>query len=821
MAGRDALVGFVDELQRLRQLAGSPSLKRLAELAARSNRSLPRSTTSDKLTAKSLPDWDFVVAFVSACAAHAESIATPLAATSVDLKRWERVHWRLLQAVDSSRTDERLAAASRIEQQQRRRRGMDSSGASPAVIVVENEKGTAGVDVSTVPRQLPVPPQHFVGRRSQLASLTALAHAPHNARAVAIAAIVGTAGIGKTALAVHWAHSVADQFPDGQLYVNLRGFDPAGTPVSPSVAVRGFLDGLGIPPGRLPADLDAQVGLYRSLLSGRRVLVVLDNALDVAQVRPLLPGAPGSVVVVTSRNRLAGLIAVEGAHPITLDLLATDEAKAMLAGRLGVGRVASDPAAVRVIVSRCARLPLALAVVAARAGTRPSLALSTLAGELSEVGDALDATTISDDVYSDARAVFSWSYHALSPGAGRLFRLFGLHPGPDISVATAVSLAALPQPQVRRLLAELTRAHLVEEHIPGRFSHHDLLRAYAAELVQEVESRAERRNAVARLLDHYLHTAYAAERLLHPQRQALHLATPAPGAAIEQLDDDQAAMNWLSTEYPVLLAAFDLAAREGFDTHVWQLAWALATFFERRGRWHDWADTHGRALAAAQRLADQAAEAYAHRSLARADMRLGRYLDAHTHLRTALRLFVALGDDAGQAHTHHILSDLFARQACYPPALSHSQQAFELYQTVGNRTALARTLNSIGWYHAMLGNYHQALQDCQQALILLDECEDRFGQAAAWDSLGYTHQHLRRIDDAVRCYQQAVDLFRAVGAQRDEADTWNRLGDTHAAASNRWAAQAAWRCALAILDELGHGDADAVRGKLKKSQDDD
>ena len=794
MAGRDALVEFVDELRRFHQQAGAPSLNRLAGLAARRNRSLPRSTTSDKLTAKSLPDWDFVAAFVRTCAEYAESAGTPLAAPSVDLKRWEEAHWRLLQAVDSARADERLAAAARTEQ---RRRG----------------------DISTAPRQLPAPPQHFVGRSVHLAALAALAEAPESARAVAIVAIDGSAGIGKTALAVHWAHGVTDRFPDGQLYVNLRGFDPTGSPMPPATAIRGFLDGLGVPPRRLPPDLDALVGLYRSQLSGRRVLVVLDNARDVAQVRPLLPGAPGCMVVVTSRNRLTGLTAVEGAHPLTLDLLAAAEARAVLAGRLGSDRVTSDPAAVGVIVTRCARLPLALAVVAASAATRPHLPLSTLAGELRAAGDALDASTIKDDAYSDARAVFSWSYRALSLDAGRLFRLFGLHSGADISVVAAAGLAAISASQVRKLLDELADAHLVEEHAPGRFAHHDLLRAYAAELVQQAESHAERHDAVARLLDHYLHTAYAAERLLQPERQALRLVAPVAGAAVEQLVDDKAAMDWLSTEYPVLLAAFDLAAAEGFDTHVWQLAWALATFFERRARWHDWADTHNRALGAAQRLADRSAEAYAHRSLARADMRLGRYPDAHTHLRTALQLFVVLRDETGQAHTHHILSDLFARQADYPLALRHSQQAFELYEAVGSRAALARTQNSIGWYRAMLGDYQQALRDCQQALSLLDECGDRFGQAAAWDSLGYAHQQLGRGDDAVRCYRQAIDLFRAVGARRDEADTWNRLGDTNAAAARHKPARTAWRRALVILEELGHGDTEMIRRKLKRPHD--
>ena len=337
----------------------------------------------------------------------------------------------------------------------------------------------AARDTEPVPAQLPPDVYGFTGRQLELDRLDALLSTPaDHPTAVVISAIAGTAGVGKTATAVHWAHRVSRQFPDGQLYVNLRGFDPAGSPATPAEAVRGFLDALHIPAQRIPADLPAQIGLYRSLLGGRRMLVVLDNARDADQVRPLLPGVPGCLALVTSRNQLVSLVAVEGAHPLPLDLLTPGEARDLLARRLGAGRVAEAPDSVDAIITRCARLPLALAIVAARAATNPNVALDAFAEGLRDAPDQLDALTTGDAI-TDVRAVFSWSYQALEPPAARLFRLLGLCPGADIGIATVASLAGVTVAEVRPVLAELTRACLLTEQSPGRYAFHDLLRAYA------------------------------------------------------------------------------------------------------------------------------------------------------------------------------------------------------------------------------------------------------------------------------------------------------------------------------------------------------
>jgi tetratricopeptide (TPR) repeat protein len=665
--------------------------------------------------------------------------------------------------------------------------------------------------VLVVPHQLPAAVRHFAGREDELAALSGLLE--QSGGTVVISAIGGTAGIGKTALAVYWAHQVADRFPDGQLYVNLRGFDPDGSVMDPAEAVRRFLDALGVPATRIPADLDAQAALYRSYLVDRQILVVLDNARDTAQVRRLLPGAPGCLVLVTSRNQLTGLVAAESAHPITLDLLSLAEARELLARRLGSDRVAAEPEAVEGIIARCARLPLALAIVAARAATHPRLPLHTLADELRDSADRLD-TLITDDPYTGVRAVFSWSYRALSPAAARLFRLLGLHPGPSISTAAAASLAALPVPQVRTLLAELTRAHLVVEPTPGRYTFHDLLRAYAAELAASVDSDDERHAATHRILDHYLHTAYAAARLLDPARHPITLTPPQPGVTPEHPADLGQALDWFTVEHAVLLAAVDHASTTGFDTHTWQLASTLWTFLDRRGHWHDQVAAQQAAVSAAQRLADPAVQAGAYRHLAHAYTRLGRFDDAHTQLRHALDLATQSGNLVGQANTHHTLAVMWEQQGRHAQALDHAQQALDLSRTAGHQSGQAYALNAAGWYHGLLGDHQQALAACQQALTLFQELEDRDGQAATWDSLGYAYHHLGHHSQAITCYQHALDLYRDLGDRYYEATILTHLGDTHDAASNPQAARAAWQQALTILDQLDNPDAGQVRAKL-------
>ncbi|WP_089243502.1 AfsR/SARP family transcriptional regulator [Asanoa hainanensis] len=672
--------------------------------------------------------------------------------------------------------------------------------------------GTRAVPGRPVPAQLPAEVFGFTGRAAALATLDALLRTDGPPSAVVISAVSGTAGVGKTALAVHWAHRVRATFPDGQLYVNLRGFDASGTVVTPAEAVRRFLDALVVPPARVPADPEAQVDLYRTLLAGKRMLVVLDNARDPDQVRPLLPGSPGCLVLVTSRNRLAGLVAAVGARPVALDLLTVPEALDLLATRLGRDRVDSEPGAVDEIVTLCARLPIALAVVAANAATNPSLSLGTLASQLRT--SRLDALSTSDSSDGDLRAVFSWSYRALSPAGARLFRLLGLHPGPDISAAAAASLAGLPAEDLSPLLHELTTAHLLVEHSPGRYTFHDLLRAYAGDLAEAVEPSLQRRAATGRLLDHYVHTAYPAALLLDPGRDPLSLAPPSAGVSPEPAGDPQWARDWFAVEHGVLLAAVDHAAAAGFDSHTWQLAWTLRNFLDRQGNWQRWVETQRMALAATERLGDLAIQPAAHRHLANAYTRLRQFDEAHAHLQVAVSLSAEAGDRLEEAHSQQNLSHVWDRQGRNEEALHHIRLAMDLYRMVGNHRGQARCLNGIGWYLTLRGDHEQAIATCRAALPLLQNLDDRPAEAATWDSIGYAHHQLGQHDEAVACYGHALALVREIGDRYYEAVALTHIGDAQVAAGASGLAGDAWERALAILDELRHPEADQVRAKL-------
>ena len=665
-----------------------------------------------------------------------------------------------------------------------------------------------------VPRQLPPAVPRFAGRASQLAVLTSMwEQAAWAGGTVVISAIAGTAGVGKTTLAVYWAHQVASLFPDGQLYVNLRGFDAAGAAVTSAEAVRHFLDGLGVPAQRIPADLDAQAALYRSLLARRRMLIVLDNARDPAQVRPLLPASPGCLVLVTSRNQLTGLAAADGANLLTLDVLTDTEARRLLESRLGTERVTAEPAAVTELAGLCARLPLALVITAARAVTRPSLSLAKLAAELRGAGARLDVLGTGDPA-TDVRTVLSWSCLQLSAPAARMFRLLGVHPCPDISAPAAASLVGLPPGQAREALAELASASLITEQARGRYAFHDLLRACAAEQARSHDSETTRRASMHRILDHYLHTAGPASLVLSSYRDPVTLSPPLPGVRPEELADREDALAWFQAELPVLLAATRVAADDGFHAHAWQLPWAMATFLDWHGYWHEQVATQRSALAAARYTGDQTGQAQAHSFLGRAQLRLGAYDEASRHLTAALELGRLLGSGAFQARVHLEIGQALELQGSMRDALGHAEQSLRLYQAAGHRWGEAIALNAVGWSHTRLGSYHEALDVCGQALLVYRELGIRLGQSATLDSLGYAHHQLGNHAEAIACYQEALDIHGDTGDRRDRAEVLTHLGDARQAAGDQLAARDAWQEALAILDDLQHPDAGQVRSRL-------
>ncbi|GAA0245030.1 BTAD domain-containing putative transcriptional regulator [Saccharothrix mutabilis subsp. mutabilis] len=721
------------------------------------------------------------------CGGHSALVPELIAAVA-EHPRDERLVGQLLLALSR---DGRQAEALRYYEDLRVRL-REELGADPCIELRRLHQQLLADD-DAVPRQLPAPPPAFVGRAGERATLD------EATRGVVV--VGGPGGVGKTALVLRWAHDHAHLFPDGQLHANLRGFDPSAPPARPSVVLHGFLGALGVLPERVPDDLDSRSALFRARVAGRRMLIVLDNAWNEDQVRPLLPGGDTCLVVVSSRNRLTGLTVAEQARPVTVPMLAVDEAIALLTQRLGAERLA-DTDAVHDLIRLTAGLPLALSVVAARALTRPGFPLRALVEELRDERRLLDALDAGEPA-SSVRAVTSWSYRRLSAPAARLFRLLGVHPGPDIDVTAASALAGA---EAGPLLAELTRAHVLDEPAPGRFASHDLLRAFA----REVAGPQEARQALDRVLDHYLHTGFAAERHLSPHWPPIDLAPPGAGAA-GSYDE---AIEWFTAERAVLLACADLAAREGRDVHAWQLPWVLSTYLTRSGHWDDRAATQRAALAAARRLGDHAALAETLLLLGRGHSVLGDQSTAIGELTEALASFRAVANPTGEGITHFSLSVAHARRGNAPAALDHGRQALALFRATGDRAWEAFSLCATGWYHAQLGDLDLAVEESLAALRLLADEGDRDCEAHAQRTLGFVRRQRGDLAAAVGHHERARELFHELGDSYSEAVTADWLGDALHAVGRVPAAREAWRRAEFLFTELELDEAFAVRAKL-------
>jgi tetratricopeptide (TPR) repeat protein/DNA-binding XRE family transcriptional regulator len=700
--------------------------------------------------------------------------------------------------------------------------GMARSGAAGATASPAGGQPSLGAGSSTpAPRQLPPGVRYFTGRTAELDILASLLDAPGvrgRDGTVVLSAVGGTAGVGKTALALHFAHQVAGRFGDGQLYVNLRGFAPSGIPASPAEAVRGFLDALGVPPERIPPGTDAQAALYRSLLAERRMLIVLDNARDEQQVRLLLPASPASLVIITSRSQLTGLAAADGARLLNLDILSHAEAVQLLTARLGPARAAAESGAISEIATLCAHLPLALAVAAARAAACPSFPLAELAAELRGAAGRLDALDAGDPTASVA-AVFSWSYQQLSAGAARMFRLLGLHPGPDISVPAAASLAGAGQAEARRLLRELARGCLITEHAPGRHAFHDLLRAYAAGKARECDSQPDRDAAIGRALDHYLHTAAHATLLLRPAHEPLALAPPGPGTCPERPGDHRQALAWFEAEHQVLLAAIALASQTGTDRHAWQLPWTMRDYLYKQGYLRERVTVMGTALAAATRLDDAVGQAMSLRGLGSACASIGRLDQARTHLEQCLPLYKRLGDRMGEAWAQQNLAVLAEHQGRHSDGLGHSERALRLFRAIGHEAGEAELLGNVAWFHALLGDYQRARALCEQSLALIAKIGHCDFEGAVWDTLGCIELGLGDLAPSVAHFELALALCRDHGNRYTEAGILNHVGEARHLAGELPQARQAWQQALAIYEDIHPANADKVRAKLASAKD--
>jgi DNA-binding SARP family transcriptional activator len=583
--------------------------------------------------------------------------------------------------------------------------------------------GSNGAGTAPVPRQLPAAPRSFTGRLRELDSLTQTMNLGAQPGAtVVISAIGGTGGIGKTWLALHWAHQHVDRFPDGQLFVNLRGFDPSGRPTRPQDAIRGFLDALGVEPAAIPTVLDAQTALYRSLVADRRMLVVLDNAADTAQVVPLLPGSPSCTVIVTSRDRMVSLVNAHGAQPLPLDALSDEEARTLLANRLGADRLAREPDAVAALIEGCAGLPLALSIVAGRALEHPDFPLRELADELREATGRLEA--LDEDPSVSVRSVLSWSYAALTEEQARVFGLLGLAPGPDISLAAAANLAGLPDNATRTLLRSLERVSLVQQHVAGRYRMHDLVRLYAQE--QGALIPADLRNtALHRLRDFYLYTAIACDRFVGVGRQPVDVGTPTQGCRPLPIPDEKAAMAWYAAEYACIMASQAAALAAGHYPQVWLFAWAITYFHTRPGLLHEDVASWQKALVAAEHLADTGVMIRVDRALGQAYFRVGEHDLGLEHLHRSLDAARSVGDLDSQARVQHSIGLAWGTIGDLDKAIEHAAEAARLEEQQNEPNSRGKTLNLLGWYLANAGRLDEALERCTAAYALARECNDR------------------------------------------------------------------------------------------------
>ena len=681
----------------------------------------------------------------------------------------------------------------------------------PALALPQSASVKGSGATAVVPRELPAPVAGFSGRAAELAALSGLLEqSGESARAaIVISAIGGTAGVGKTALAVQWAHTVADRFPSGQLYANLRGYDP-DQPMAATDALAGFLLSLGVPGQDIPPEEDQRAARYRSLLAGKKILILLDNAGSADQVRPLLPGSPDSMVVVTSRDALAGLVARHGATRLDLDLLPPADAVGLLRKLIGQ-RVDDDPGAAAELAGLCCRLPLALRVAAELALARPSVPLAGLVGELAHQRRRLDMLDAGGDPRTAVRMVFSWSHRHLDEDAARAFRLAGLHPGPDFDPYAVAALTGMTLEEARAVLGGLARAHLIQQSGPGRYGMHDLLRAYARELAAR-DGDVEQDAALTRLFDHYLHTAAAAMDSLHPADRHRRPRIPPPAGPVPPVAVPSAARSWLDVGRATLVAVTVHAVGQGRPSHATRLSAILFRYLDYGGHYAEALTIHAHARAAAQNTADRAAEALALNHLASVHYRQSRYQQAANYYWQALALFRQTGDHAGQARALANLGLVHHYRGRYREAIDLNRQALVIYREIADRSAGVEALNNLSLSEERLGRYDLAARHQQRVLAIAADLGDRELECIALVNLGAVGLRQGRYRQAAGHLDRALTLSRETGFRAAEAGSLVRTGDLYTRQSRPEEAVSHLHEALALYREIGSrsGETDVL-----------
>ncbi|NUP50185.1 MAG: tetratricopeptide repeat protein [Catenulispora sp.] len=637
--------------------------------------------------------------------------------------------------------------------------------------------------------QLPRRPPFLIGRDAEIKELTSLVGSA--ATDCRVAVLTGPAGVGKTSLALTWAHTVGDDFPDGRHYLDLNGFAADGAPLSGDDAVSALLDFLGIPPDGIPATPEGRMARYRAATAHSRLLMIFDNARDAAQVRPLLPAGDGCRALVTSRRSLGGLVALDGAEQIGLAPLAAADSRTLLVRRLGERRVTGQEAAVEAIAEHCAHLPLALSVAAARAAAMAAVPLTALADQLQ--ARALDTLHVADDAASSVRAVLSWSYLRLSEPAAHVFRFLGLHPGPETTAAAAAALAGIPLGQAATLLDELAAVNLLAEcGEPGRYSMHSLLQAFATELLTEAAAPDARRTAVHRLYDYYLRAAIASDHSFTTLPVAVAAdGIPLPaGLAAPAFADERAGLEWSAAEQAVLTALINHAA-DGFDSYVWRLAAAGSCGLMVRGRFHDAARQGRLALAAARRLDDRAAESRALFLIGRALVFSSEPVTARYQLERALRIQRAHGDRAGQAETYRTLAMCYFGLGDSERMMQYAQEYLAAARDIDHEPSVCTAVHFVASSLLQQGRCQEALDWGNRALETSRRLGRRRTEAMILDTLGAVHRALGDLDAAYVCYQASADRFGDCQSG-DEFDGVLALADAYHAAGQPDRAREIW-----------------------------
>jgi DNA-binding SARP family transcriptional activator len=653
----------------------------------------------------------------------------------------------------------RDAAPSEVMAVWRAARAEAHSGGKGAVELTVPVEVPAAEEPLIPTSQLPRRPRLVVGRDRELAELTALLTGPDEADAAArIAAVVGPAGVGKTTLALAWAHSVAGHFPDGQMYLDLNGFSAEGRPVTADVAIGALLDFLGVPSARVPATLQGRAALYHGLVADKRLLMLFDNVRDAAQVRPLLPSGDACRALVTSRRSLASLVALDGAELVPLAPLSAGAARELLVRRLGDRRTSGQEEALEAIAESCAHLPLALSVASARAVSTAALPLSEFAAQLDE--GALTALTAGDEA-SSVRNVLSWSYLRLTEEAAGVFRLLGLHPGPEITTAAAAALAGIPAAQAAPLVGDLAAMSLLTEHAPGRYTMHSLLRAFAAELAEGNESAAARAAAVHRLYDYHLRWAVAADHSYSTlPADVAPDGVPLPaGLETPVFADEQAGMQWMTREQLVLSALIGHAAATGAESYAWRLAAAQSSSLMKRGRMTEELHQARIALAAAKRLDDPKALGHCYFMIGRALTYQDEIQTARFQLRRAHRFFQGIGAVAQIGEVHRTLGACAHRVGDRDGAVEHMRAYLAAARAAGHDAGISHALGELGSGLTARGEYEKARVYCLEALAIARAVGRTMQEAHALSNLGRIHEGLGDLESARDYYQNARDVF--------------------------------------------------------------